>query len=270
MQISEYVIKELARLVKDYNKGADWVLLMNKYGSNEVYDDEGLPDIGKKNGQRPSKSEYLTCWFRKLNNTPQLKTLIEDVLGQNIADIQQVNILLQRDGLSVEEIEGQYVIVGKIVENNEVVNDAYFKDIEEQILCALDKAEVSIWVAMAWFTNERIYAKLKEKLADDVDVRMVIYFDAINKKHGVNVHDFNTTLVKRSGRGGIMHDKFCVIDSRIVITGSYNWSDNAEFKNDENIEITSNTELASKYSREFKRLKRECKILTEDQLLNVH
>lgn len=41
-------------------------------------------------------------------------------------------------------------------------------------------------------------------------------------------------------------------------------------KNDENIEITSNTELASKYSREFKRLKRECKILTEDQLLNVH
>ena len=51
-----------------------------------------------------------------------------------------------------------------------------------------------------------------------------------------------------------MHDKFCIIDNQIVITGSYNWTDNAEFKNDENIVILKDNEQATKYSLEYKRL----------------
>ena len=51
-----------------------------------------------------------------------------------------------------------------------------------------------------------------------------------------------------------MHDKFCVIDNQLVITGSYNWSDNAEFKNDENITIEKDPNQASSFSEEFRRL----------------
>ena len=59
----------------------------------------------------------------------------------------------------------------------------------------------------------------------------------------------------RSDRGGIMHEKFCVIDNQIVISGSYNWTDNAELRNAEHINITENdNELATKYSLEFNRL----------------
>jgi len=51
-----------------------------------------------------------------------------------------------------------------------------------------------------------------------------------------------------------MHDKFCVIDNQIVITGSYNWSNNAEFKNDENVTIENDPDQATRYSEEFRRL----------------
>lgn len=266
MELSEYVIKELAKLFKNYNNGSDWVLLMNKYGSNEVYDGKGLPDIGKANGYRPSKTEYLIHWLRKLNNSKLLQELIKEIVCEHLDDIENVNTLLKRDGLEIANIDGNLLIVGNIVEDPVVKNEAHFKDIEAGVISALEKAEVSIWIAMAWFTNERIYAKLKEKQLDSVDIQIVIYYDEINKKHGVNVKEFNTTFVKRAARGGIMHDKFCVIDTYAVITGSYNWSDNAEFKNDENIEVSFDRELALEFSKEFKRLKKECIIILPDKI----
>jgi phosphatidylserine/phosphatidylglycerophosphate/cardiolipin synthase-like enzyme len=51
-----------------------------------------------------------------------------------------------------------------------------------------------------------------------------------------------------------MHNKFCVIDNQKVITGSYNWSKNAENKNDENVAVVYDNDFASDYSVEFKRL----------------
>lgn len=63
----------------------------------------------------------------------------------------------------------------------------------------------------------------------------------------------------RSQRGGIMHDKFCIIDNQVVITGSYNWSDNAEFRNEENIAVLENAKLATEYSVKFRELKQQGK-----------
>lgn len=49
-----------------------------------------------------------------------------------------------------------------------------------------------------------------------------------------------------------MHEKYCVIDNLTTITGSYNWTSNAEHRNDENITIEkNNSELASAYTRDF-------------------
>ena len=43
-----------------------------------------------------------------------------------------------------------------------------------------------------------------------------------------------------------------IIDRKTVITGSYNFSQNAEKENDENIVIIHNPKVAQGYSREFK------------------
>ena len=54
-----------------------------------------------------------------------------------------------------------------------------------------------------------------------------------------------------------MHNKFCVIDNQLIVTGSYNWTNNAESQNDENVTIMKDPESATNYSLEFKKLKNQ-------------
>lgn len=137
-------------------------------------------------------------------------------------------------------------------------NDAHFIDIQNNILAELDKAQVSISVAMAWFTNKVLFEKLLEKQKEGVNVQLVIYDDGVNAKHGVDVTQLDAVKI-RAERGGIMHDKFCIIDNHTVITGSYNWSDNAEFKNEENITIETDNEQANRFSVKFRDLRKQIK-----------
>jgi phosphatidylserine/phosphatidylglycerophosphate/cardiolipin synthase-like enzyme len=53
----------------------------------------------------------------------------------------------------------------------------------------------------------------------------------------------------------MMHNKFCIIDLKIVIHGSYNWTNRAKFNN-ETIEVVSSHEVAEKFSDQFIQLKR--------------
>ena len=54
---------------------------------------------------------------------------------------------------------------------------------------------------------------------------------------------------------GKMHHKVIIIDESIVITGSYNFSRNAEEKNDENVLVIYSPRLAKEYLIEFSRLR---------------
>ena len=53
---------------------------------------------------------------------------------------------------------------------------------------------------------------------------------------------------------GLMHNKFAVIDGRTVLTGSFNWTITADTKNDENLLVITDKELAQKYVKQFNRL----------------
>jgi len=51
-----------------------------------------------------------------------------------------------------------------------------------------------------------------------------------------------------------MHHKVIVIDERIVITGSYNFTSRAERTNDENLLIIDDPSLTAAYLAEFERV----------------
>jgi phosphatidylserine/phosphatidylglycerophosphate/cardiolipin synthase-like enzyme len=53
----------------------------------------------------------------------------------------------------------------------------------------------------------------------------------------------------------IMHHKFCVIDINTVISGSYNWTNKAQF-NDESIDIKYSRESTEPYAKKFIDLKK--------------
>ena len=83
-----------------------------------------------------------------------------------------------------------------------------------------------------------------------------------DKTQSANKDDENAYLRKsgipveiRSGRGrGIIHDKFAIFDGKEVLTGSYNWTGNAESNNWENALFTDETKVVDAYEKEFEKI----------------
>ena len=65
--------------------------------------------------------------------------------------------------------------------------------------------------------------------------------------------------VRLDGNPRNMHHKVFIIDGQTVVTGSYNFSANAEQSNDENTLIIYNEEIAGQYLDEFERIFEEAK-----------
>jgi phosphatidylserine/phosphatidylglycerophosphate/cardiolipin synthase-like enzyme len=55
-------------------------------------------------------------------------------------------------------------------------------------------------------------------------------------------------------RGDMLHHKFGLIDKQTVITGSHNWSMNANYNNDETLLVIRHPMIAAHYEREYERL----------------
>ena len=51
-----------------------------------------------------------------------------------------------------------------------------------------------------------------------------------------------------------MHHKFAVIDSKVLVNGSFNWTRSATDYNQENILVTDEPKLVSAYLEEFESL----------------
>ena len=118
------------------------------------------------------------------------------------------------------------------------MNVIYFtKDnIEQKILAKLKAAKVNIKVAVAWFKNPVLFNFLLEKQQEDVLIEIVMTDDNTNFQNQnldfQNLIDGGARIYVY--RNALMHHKFCVIDNRDTITGSYNWTVRAE-RNIENI-----------------------------------
>ena len=133
----------------------------------------------------------------------------------------------------------------------------YFKGIKKQILESLDNSKLTVKISVAWFTNEDLFNKLLELLDNKVKISLIILDDFIN--NGVYGLDFDKFLEKGghlyySTIENPVHNKFCIIDKQVVLTGSYNWTYYAEYKNYENELEIRNQEIIEEYNQEFEKL----------------
>jgi hypothetical protein len=86
MKLSDYAIQELMPFVKgdDFpprRSGPELIKLFNHFGARDVYDELGLPDIGKRNKQRPSRKEYVVKRLKDINGEPKLRYLLTFVFN---------------------------------------------------------------------------------------------------------------------------------------------------------------------------------------------
>lgn len=146
--------------------------------------------------------------------------------------------------------------------------EAHFENIQSEIILRIDNSKNCIKIAMTWFTNHDIFEAIIRKLKDPkFQVDLIVLNDRINNKNeGI---DFQKLIDNKgnfyySNIENMVHHKFCIIDDKIVITGSYNWTYYAENRNWENILITKKKLIVQSYIEEFKKI-----ILNHNKVDNV-
>lgn len=108
----------------------------------------------------------------------------------------------------------------------------------EAIVQLIDNAQHTIQAASYSFTSAPIAKALLDAHKRGVNVRIVM--DKSNKTARYSSATFfanQAMKVRINGRYAIMHSKYMVLDSKIVQTGSFNYTNAAEERNAENIMI---------------------------------
>jgi phosphatidylserine/phosphatidylglycerophosphate/cardiolipin synthase-like enzyme len=138
--------------------------------------------------------------------------------------------------------------------------EAYFSpqaNTEAKIIRALSTAEANIDLTLNLITRRTISTAMLNRFNEGVEVRGSIAvvtgdgaeFDYLST--WADVHHFS------QAEYGLLHHKYAIVDGELtstnskVITGSHNWSANANFNNDENILIIKSARVANEYFQEF-------------------
>lgn len=126
----------------------------------------------------------------------------------------------------------------------------------EHILTAINAAQESIDFMAYSFTTDELANAMIERSKAGVSVRGVFDKDQYHSNAGTEYDVLKSAGIDvwLDGNPRLMHHKVIIIDQKVVITGSYNFSNNAEHNNDENTLIIHNPDIATQYMREFQQI----------------
>lgn len=145
-----------------------------------------------------------------------------------------------------------------LVRMDGVTVESYFSPrerVRSRVIDWIDRARVSVDVLAFSFTDNDIADALIERGAAGVPVRVV--FETRNAEGSGSEY----ARLRRRGVEALedgncytMHHKVMIIDRRVVITGSYNFTARAEDVNDENALVIDDPALAEAFLAEFERV----------------
>lgn len=122
----------------------------------------------------------------------------------------------------------------------------------QEIVGEINQARGYVYAAMYFFTSRPIAQALVSAKDRGVDVRVCLDEEQPHYEHSKSRFLEKAGIsLKLIGGSGIMHNKFCVIDDSMTITGSYNWTTSADLENDENVLIIKSAEIAKIYKEQF-------------------
>jgi phosphatidylserine/phosphatidylglycerophosphate/cardiolipin synthase-like enzyme len=138
---------------------------------------------------------------------------------------------------------------------NGTVVQVYFSpedDVLNRIIPIVEGAQSNIRFLAFSFTDYPLAQTMIDRHSAGVDVAGV-YEKTGSETEGAELRTFwcARVPVRQDGNPRFLHDKVIVVDNRIVITGSFNFSNNATDNNDENVIIIDNPEIAALYMEEF-------------------
>ena len=133
----------------------------------------------------------------------------------------------------------------------------HFQGIKTVLLEEIKQSKNSILIAVAWFTDKDVLANLTEKCRTGVNVSVIISNDSknFNESYSLDFSDFKQAGGKcYVADAAFMHHKFTIIDQRILLSGSANYTHNGFHKNNESIFVIDEAETIIDFTAEFERL----------------
>jgi phosphatidylserine/phosphatidylglycerophosphate/cardiolipin synthase-like enzyme len=129
------------------------------------------------------------------------------------------------------------------------------QDCESIIVGAIQKAQESIYIQAYSFTSHPIIHALNKAQERHVNVQIIL--DGKTKAPDYLLHSSLPIYIERMP--GLAHNKVMIIDGKIVLTGSYNFTKAAKQRNAENLIKIKDSVIANQYmtnwQMHFKRAK---------------
>lgn len=142
--------------------------------------------------------------------------------------------------------------IGNFIVENYFSPDDHFA---YRMVSLLKSTRNSVNFLMYTFTADDYSEILIDKSALGLDIQGVIEASAENAAGSdFEKMSMNGVNVKVVNESGLMHHKTIILDSEVVVLGSYNFTASAEKKNDENILVFWSPEIAQLFLIEYQRV----------------
>lgn len=160
--------------------------------------------------------------------------------------------------------------------NNEKIPIKFFdENIEDVIIKNICEAKKELCIAVAWFTSETLMDELRNIKRRGVDIKVI----TSNKKENYKNKDklqsvcniLKIAVIPKRGNkdyGNLMHNKYCIIDNKKVIDGSYNWSKSAKY-NLEHVIVIESATVAKMYKDNFDKIYRNPKYYNDYNVYDI-
>lgn len=128
--------------------------------------------------------------------------------------------------------------------------------VAQHLLALIAGAQQSISFLAYSFTSDELATALIERASHGIAVAGVFEQSQYLSNVGSEYDRLRAAGldVRLDGNPQRMHHKVMILDGQIVVTGSYNFSNNAERQNDENVLILYSQAIAEQYLAEFQRI----------------
>src|ERR1051326_468287 len=123
-------------------------------------------------------------------------------------------------------------------------------NVESKIVELINQSHFTIHMALFRFTSRPLAQALKSAQNRGVRIRIVLDGHEGSARPPGEVR----RLEGKNDGHGVMHHKFALFDEAQAVTGSFNWTPSAEYKNYENALLTDDPKVTRAYKKEFETL----------------
>ncbi|MEA3430777.1 MAG: phospholipase D-like domain-containing protein [Nanoarchaeota archaeon] len=250
-------IPELIDFFKDLNKRIDVKIVIDNNNKLEgdydfiIYDDKSLLSHNKFcviDGEIITTGSFNPTINGDTKNNNNFVIFYSEYLAKNYLD--EFNELW--DGIYGK---GSPVIYPEIYFNGNLIENYFCPDdqCEEHVIDVLNAAEESIYFMTFSFTSDPIGDTIIEKHQEGIEVAGLFekqQNSKYNEIHKMQEKEMNVTWDISNDRGKLHHKVF-IIDKEIVITGSYNPTASGNKRNDENLVIIHDKDVADLFLNKF-------------------